>query len=67
MIPVPLFDLQFLVRVGGDCCRNCKSAALAAHYRTFVGAGKNSTSLLSHSKKNLRGADDGRDHRFQGW
>src|SRR5258706_4923360 len=29
MILVPLFDLKFLERVCGNCCRNFKSAALA--------------------------------------
>jgi hypothetical protein len=28
MIPMPLFDLKFLKRVCGNCCRNFKSAAL---------------------------------------
>src|SRR5436190_5492401 len=33
MILVPLFDLKFLTRVCGNCCRNFKSAALAGGLR----------------------------------
>ena len=33
MILVPLFDLKFLTRTRGRCCRNFKSAALAPRPR----------------------------------